>query len=116
MRVKRGTAGRRRHKKVLNAAEGFRGRRKTAYKTAKLATQKAGQFATRDRKVKKRDFRQLWIVRINAAVRTLGLSYSKFIVGLKKAQIDLDRKVLAEMAVSNQEGFAAVVEKARAAL
>jgi large subunit ribosomal protein L20 len=116
MRVKRGTAGRRRHKKVLDRAEGYRGRRKTAYKNAKLATQKAAQFATRDRKVKKREFRQLWIARINAAVRGLGLSYSKFILGLKKAEITLDRKVLAEMAVSNTAGFTAVVEKAKAAL
>ena len=116
MRVKRGTAGRKRHKKMLDAAEGYRGRRKTAYKNAKLAVQKGRQFAYRDRRVKKRDFRQLWITRINAAVRMLGLSYSKFILGLKTAQIDLDRKMLADLAVRDTAGFTAIVDKAKAAL
>lgn len=116
MRVKRGTVSRRRHKKVLKAAEGFKGRRKTAFKVAKLATQKAGQFAYRDRKVKKRDFRQLWIARINAGVRLLGLSYSKFIRGLKLANIELDRKILADLAVRDSQAFASIVEKAKAAL
>jgi len=116
MRVKRGTAGRKRHKKMLDAAEGYRGRRKTAYKNAKLAVQKGRQVAYRDRRVKKREFRQLWITRINAAVRIFGLSYSKFILGLKNAQIELDRKVLADMAVRDAQAFSAVVEKARAAL
>lgn len=116
MRVKRGTAGRKRHKRMLDQAEGYKGRRKSAYKTAKLAVQKGLQFAYRDRRAKKREFRQLWIARINAGVRTLGLSYSKFILGLKKSGIEIDRKNLAELAVSNNAAFTAIVEKARAAL
>ena len=116
MRVKRGYASRRRHKRVLDKAEGYKGRRKTAYKVAKLAVQKAEKFSYRDRRVKKRDFRTLWIARINAGVRLLGLTYSRFIRGLKIAEIELDRKVLADMAVRDPKAFGAVVEKARAAL
>ena len=116
MRVKRGTAGRRRHKRRLKLAEGFRGRRSDCFKLAKRAVEKALQFSYRDRRVKKRDFRGLWIVRINAAARIHGLSYSKLINGLSKADIQLDRKVLAEMAFSDPASFAAVAEKAKAAL
>jgi large subunit ribosomal protein L20 len=116
MRVKRGFAGHRRHKRRLKLAEGFRGRRKNCFKLAKRAVEKALQFSYRDRRVKKRDFRGLWIVRINAAARIHGLSYSKFIRGLKLAQIDLDRKVLAELAYADPAAFAVVAEKARAAL
>lgn len=116
MRVKRGTAGRRRHKKVLDRAEGFKGRRSTAYKTAKMAVQKAMQFAFVHRRMKKRQFRTLWIARINAGVRANGLSYSKFMNGLKKAQIELDRKVLADLAVNDPKAFSDIVAKARAAL
>lgn len=101
---------------MLKKAEGYKGRRKTAYKTAKMAVQKAEQFSYRDRRAKKRDFRKLWIARINAGVRSLGLSYSKFILGLKKAQIDLDRKILADMAVRDPNAFGAIVEKAKAAI
>lgn len=116
MRVKRGFAGHRRHKRRLKLAEGFRGRRKSCFKLAKRAVEKALQFSYRDRRVKKRDFRGLWIVRINAAARINGLSYSKFIRGLKLAQIDLDRKVLAELAYADPAAFAVVAERARAAL
>ncbi len=116
MRVKRGTAGRKRHKRMLEQAEGYRGRRKSAYKNAKLAVQKGLQFAYRDRRAKKREFRQLWIARINAAVRTMDLSYSKFILGLKNAQIEIDRKCLADLAVNDSAAFTAIVEKAKAAL
>lgn len=116
MRVKRGTASRRRHKRLMDKAEGYKGRRKSAYKTAKLAVQKAEKFSYRDRRVKKREFRQLWIARINAGVRKLGLSYSRFIRGLKAAQIDLDRKVLADLAVRDEKAFGSIVEKAKAAL
>lgn len=115
MRVKRGFAGRRRHKRLLKLAEGFRGRRKNCFKLAKRAVQKALQHAYRDRRAKKRDFRGLWILRINAAVRQYGLTYSKFIFLLKRAQIDLDRKVLADLAVSDPLAFSSVVEQARAA-
>ena len=116
MRVKRGFASRRRHKARLKLAEGFRGRRKSSFKLGKLAVEKALQYAYRDRRVKKRDFRALWIMRINAAVRMNGLSYSKFIQGLKKAEIELDRKVLADLAVQDPTAFAAVVEQAKVAL
>lgn len=116
MRVKRGTVSRRRHKKILKRAEGFKGRRSRALKTAKMAVQKAMVFATRDRKAKKRTYRRLWIVRINAAVRPFELSYSKFVQGLKKANINLDRKVLAEMAFSDPNGFKAVVDQVKAAI
>jgi large subunit ribosomal protein L20 len=116
MRVKRGTTSRQRHKRRLKLAEGFRGRRKSSFKLAKLAVEKALQYAYRDRRAKKRDFRGLWIVRINAAARNNGISYSKLIMGLKQAGIELDRKVLAEMASHDPAAFATVAEKAKAAL
>jgi large subunit ribosomal protein L20 len=112
-RVKRGVTARARHKKVLVLAKGFRGRRKNVFRIAKEAVMRAGQYAYRDRRTKKRVFRQLWIARINAATRGLGVTYSKFMAGLKKANVDLDRKVLADMAVHDPAGFSAVVEKVR---
>ncbi len=115
-RVKRGVTARARHKKVLALAKGFRGRRKNVFRIAKQAVMKAGQYAYRDRRAKKRVFRRLWIARINAAARSAGLSYSKFMAGLKKAQIELDRKVLADMAVHDPVSFGSIVEKAKAAL
>ena len=115
-RVKRGTTARARHKKVLAQAVGFTRRRKNVFRVAKEAVMKAGQYAYRDRRNKKRTFRALWIARINAAVREHGLSYSVFINGLNKAQIGLDRKILADMAVLDKPGFAAVVEKVKATL
>ena len=115
-RVKRGVTARARHKKVLALAKGFRGRRKNVYRIAKQAVMKAGQYAYRDRRAKKREFRRLWIARINAGSRALGLTYSKFIAGIKKAQIEIDRKMLAEMAVNDPAGFASIVEKAKASL
>ena len=116
MRVKRGYTLRRRHKKLLDRAEGFRGRRKSSYKIAKRSVQKARKNAYRDRRVKKRLFRSLWIVRINAASRIAGLSYSALIKGLKNASIEIDRKVLASLAVDDPAGFAVLAEKAKAAL
>jgi large subunit ribosomal protein L20 len=115
-RVKRGTTARARHKKVLAQTVGFTRRRKNVFRVAKEALMKAGQYAYRDRRNKKRTFRALWIARINAAVREHGLSYSVFINGLNKAQIGLDRKILADMAVLDKPGFAAVVEKVKATL
>ena len=115
-RVKRGVTARARHKKVLALAKGYRGRRKNVYRIAKQAVMKAGQYAYRDRRQRKRQFRQLWIVRINAAARQCGLSYSRFINGLKKASIEIDRKILADIAVFDKNAFAALVEKAKAAL
>ncbi len=115
-RVKRGVTARARHKKVLKAAKGYRGRRGNVFRVAKQAVMKAGQYAYRDRRNKKRTFRALWITRINAACRELGVTYSAFIAGTKKAQIELDRKVLADMAVHDKAGFAAVVNQAKAAL
>ncbi|MEY2838161.1 MAG: hypothetical protein RJB60_460 [Pseudomonadota bacterium] len=115
-RVKRGVTARARHKKVLALAKGFRGRRKNVFRIAKQAVMKAGQYAYRDRRNKKRVFRRLWIARINAGSRALGLTYSKFIAGIKKAQIEIDRKMLAEMAVNDPAGFASIVEKAKASL
>ena len=115
-RVKRGVTARARHKKILALAKGFRGRRKNVFRVAKQAVMKAGQYAYRDRRTRKRVFRQLWIARINAASRELGLSYSAFIAGLKKAEIALDRKVLADMAVNDPAAFGAVVEKVKAQL
>ncbi|MDZ7858639.1 50S ribosomal protein L20 [Sphaerotilus sp.] len=115
-RVKRGVTARARHKKVLALAKGFRGRRKNVYRIAKQAVMKAGQYAYRDRRAKKREFRRLWIARINAASRALGLTYSKFVAGLKKAQIDLDRKVLADLAVHDPVAFGSIVEKVKAQL
>src|SRR4249920_846862 len=115
-RVKRGVTARARHKKVLALAKGFRGRRGNVFRIAKQAVMKAGQYAYRDRRTKKRVFRQLWIARINAASRGLGLSYSKFVAGLKKAQIEIDRKVLADLAVNDPAGFASIFAKVKAAL
>ena len=113
-RVKRGVTARARHKKVLALAKGFRGRRKNVYRIAKQAVMRAGQYAYRDRRARKRVFRRLWIARINAAARMAGLTYSKFMNGLKKASIGIDRKVLADMAVRDPAGFASIVEKVKA--
>ena len=113
-RVKRGVTARARHKKVLAQAKGFRGRRKSVYRVAKQAVIRAGQFSYRDRRVKKRTFRALWIVRINAGCRNNGITYSKFISGLKKSGVELDRKVLSEIAVSDKSAFAQLVETAKA--
>ena len=115
-RVKRGVQARARHKKVLAKAKGYYGARSRVYRVANQAVTKAGQYAYRDRRVKKRTFRALWIVRINAAARSQGLSYSRLINGLKKAEIALDRKVLADLAVHDENAFNAVAEKAKAAL
>ena len=115
-RVKRGVTARARHKKVLDQAKGFRGRRKNVFKIAKQAVMKAGQYAYRDRRQKKREFRALWITRINAAVRELGMSYSVFMAGLKRANIDIDRKVLADLAVFDKPAFSRIVEQAKASL
>jgi len=115
-RVKRGVTAHAAHKKVIKRAKGFRGRRGNVFRIANEAVMRAGQYAYRDRRRKKRDFRSLWIVRINAAVRELGLSYSVFMNGLKKAQIAVDRKVLADLAVADKPAFAQFVEKARASL
>ncbi len=115
-RVKRGVIARARHKKVLEQAKGFRGRRKNVFRIAKEAVMKAGQYAYRDRRQRKRQFRALWIVRINAAARECGLSYSVFMNGLKKAAIDIDRKVLADIAVFDKPAFAQIVERAKAVL
>ena len=112
-RVKRGVTAHARHKKVLDAAKGFRGRRSTVFRIAKEAVMRAGQYAYRDRRTKKRVFRQLWIARINAATRGLGVTYSKFMAGLKKSGIGIDRKVLADMAVNDPAGFGSIVEKVR---
>ena len=115
-RVKRGVQAKARHKKVLKQAKGFRGARSRTYKVAKQAVMRAGQYAYRDRRVKKRVFRSLWIVRINAAARDNGLTYSQLISGLKKANIDLDRKVLASLAVNDKEAFSLIVEQAKSKL
>ena len=115
-RVKRGTVARARHKKVLKQAKGFRGRRKNVYRVAKQAVMKAGQYAYRDRRTKKRQFRALWIARINAAVRELGMSYSMFMSGLKRANIDIDRKVLADLAVADKAAFAKIATQVKASL
>ena len=115
-RVKRGVTARARHRKVLDQAKGFRGRRGNVYRVAKEAVMKAGQYAYRDRRQRKRQFRALWITRINAASRANGLTYSRLIAGLRKAEIGLDRRVLADLAVHDKAAFASVVEKARAAL
>ena len=115
-RVKRGVQAKARHKKVLKQAKGFRGARSRTYKVAKQAVMRAGQYAYRDRRVKKRVFRSLWIVRINAAARDNGLTYSQLIAGLKKANIDLDRKVLASLAVNDEEAFSMIAEQAKSQL
>lgn len=114
-RVKRGVTARARHKKVISAAKGYRGRRGNVFRVAKQAVMKAGQYAYRDRRNKKRTFRSLWIARINAAVREHDVTYSAFIAGLRKASIDLDRKVLADMAVNDKAGFAAIVAQVKKA-
>jgi large subunit ribosomal protein L20 len=115
-RVKRGVTSHAKHKKVLKAVKGQWGRRKNTIRVAKQAMEKAMQYAYRDRRTKKRDFRSLWIQRINAGVRAEGLTYSKFINGLNKSGIKLDRKVLAEIAYHNPEAFKTIVKKAQAAL
>ena len=115
-RVKRGVEARRRHKKILKAAKGYYGARSRVFRVAKQAVIKAGQYAYRDRRVKKRTFRALWITRINAQSRANGLSYSRLINGLKKADIGLDRRVLADLAVHDKPAFTAIVEQAKAAL
>ena len=115
-RVKRGVTAHAKHKKVLDQASGFRGRRKNTIRTAKAAVDRSKQYAYRDRKNRKRTFRALWIQRINAAVREQGLTYGRFIDGLAKAGIEIDRKVLAELAVNEKAVFAAIVEKAKASL
>ena len=115
-RVKRGVTARARHKKVIDAAKGYRGRRGNVFRIAKQAVMRPGQYAYRDRRNKKRVFRALWITRINAAVRQNGMTYSTFINGLKKASIDLDRKVLADMAVTDKAAFGAIVAQVKAKL
>ena len=116
MRVKRGTAGHAKHKKVLKAAKGFYGRRKNTIRIAKQAVEKSLQYAYRDRKNRKRNFRALWVQRINAATREHGLTYGRFIDGLNKSGIEIDRKVLSDMAIHEPQAFAALVAKAKVAL
>jgi large subunit ribosomal protein L20 len=115
-RVKRGVTAHAKHKKVLKAAKGFYGRRKNTIRIAKQAVEKAAQYAYRDRKRKKRTFRALWIQRLNAAVRPFGLTYSRFIDGLGRAGVTVDRKVLSDLAIHEPAAFQAIVEKAKAAL
>ena len=115
-RVKRGVTARARHKKVLTQAKGYRGRRKNVYRVAKQAVMKAGQYAYRDRRRRKREFRGLWIARINAAVRELGLTYSAFMAGLKRARIEIDRKVLADLAVRDKPAFALIANQVKASI
>jgi large subunit ribosomal protein L20 len=115
-RVKRGVTARARHKKIFKLAKGYRGRRKNVYRIAKQAVMRAGQYAYRDRRNKKRTFRALWIIRINAAVRQHGMSYSVFMNGMKKANIQIDRKVLSDIAIFDQAGFAAIVAQVKQAL
>jgi large subunit ribosomal protein L20 len=115
-RVKRGVTAHAKHKKVLKAAKGYYGRRKNTIRVAKQAVEKAGQYAFRDRKRRKRNFRALWIQRLNAAVRPFGLTYSRFINGLDRAGVTVDRKVLSDLAISEPAAFQAIVEKAKAAL
>ena len=115
-RVKRGVTAHAKHKKVLKAAKGYRGARRNVFRVAKQAVTKAGQYAYRDRRQRKRDFRALWIARINAAARECGISYSRFMDGLHKAEIDVDRKMLAELAIFNKEAFAALADKAKASI
>jgi large subunit ribosomal protein L20 len=115
-RVKRGVTTRARHKRILEKAKGFRGRRSRTVKVAKQAVMKAGQYAYRDRRAKKREFRALWVVRINAAAREFGLTYSRLISGLKKAAIEVDRKVLADLAVFDKAAFEKIAAQAKASL
>jgi large subunit ribosomal protein L20 len=115
-RVKRGTTTKARHKRLLDQAKGYYGRRKNTIRIARQAVEKAGQYAYRDRKVKKRSFRALWIQRINAAARAEGLTYGQFMHGLKLAGVDLDRKVLADIAMHEADAFRAIIAQARGAL
>ena len=115
-RVKRGVTAGARHKKVLSRAKGYYNARRKVYRVAKQAVAKAGQYAYRDRRVRKREFRALWIARINAAAREYGLSYSRFMNGLKKATIEIDRKVLADIAVYDKKSFSVLADKAKPAL
>jgi large subunit ribosomal protein L20 len=115
-RVKRGVTARARHKKVIDQAKGYRGRRNKVYRLAKEAVMRAGQYAYRDRRNKKRVIRALWITRINAAVRELGMSYSAFMAGMKKAKIEIDRKVLADLAVLDKPAFAKIAGQIKASL
>ena len=115
-RVKRGVTARARHKKIIALAKGYRGRRKNVFRIAKQAVMKAGQYAYRDRRTRKRVFRALWIARINAAARGLGITYSKFMAGMKKASIEIDRKMLAELAVNDPAAFGSIVAKVKAQL
>ncbi|MEI6302178.1 MAG: 50S ribosomal protein L20 [Betaproteobacteria bacterium] len=115
-RVKRGVTAHAKHKKVIDAAKGYRGRRGNVFRIAKEAVMKAGQYAYRDRRTRKRVFRALWIARINAAVREHGLSYSVFMNGLKKAMIEIDRKVLADLAVADKAAFAQIANQVKANL
>ncbi|WP_029058692.1 50S ribosomal protein L20 [Stappia stellulata] len=115
-RVKRGVAAHAKHKKVIKAAKGYYGRRKNTIRVAKQAVERAAQYAYRDRKARKRNFRALWIQRINAAVREEGLTYGRFIDGLNKAGIEVDRKVLSDLAIREPDAFKALTEKAKGAL
>ena len=115
-RVKRGVTAHARHKKVLDLAKGYRGRKKNVFRLATQAVVRAGVYAYRDRRVKKREFRALWIARINAAAREHGMSYSRFMNGLKKASIEIDRKVLSDLALFNREAFAGLAAQAKACL
>lgn len=115
-RVKRGVTAHARHKKVIDQAKGYQGRRKNVYRVAKQAVTKAGQYAYRDRRQRKRQFRALWILRINAAARLFGLSYSRFINGLNLAEIEIDRKILADLAVNDRDAFGQLAEQAKTAL
>ena len=115
-RIKRGTTTRAKHKRILEQAKGYYGRRKNTIRIARQAVEKAGQYAYRDRKVKKRTFRALWIQRTNAAVRAAGLTYSQFMTGVKLAGIELDRKILADLAMNEGAAFSAIIAQAKAAL
>lgn len=115
-RVKRGVTAHAKHKKVTDRAKGYRGRRKNVFRVANQAVMKAEQYAYRDRRQRKRQFRALWIVRINAAARINGLSYSRLMNGLKKANVEIDRKVLADLAMNNQAAFSVIAEQAKASL
>ncbi len=115
-RVKRGVVARRRHRKVLSRAKGYYGARRKVFRVAKQAVIKAAQYSYRDRRQRKRDFRSLWITRINAAAREHGMSYSRFISGLKRAEIEIDRKMLADLAVRDKAAFKALADKAQSSL
>ncbi|HEX9625635.1 MAG TPA: 50S ribosomal protein L20 [Acidiferrobacterales bacterium] len=115
-RVKRGVTAKARHKKVLSRAKGYYNARRKVYRVAKQAVDKAGQYAYRDRRVRKREFRALWIARINAAAREYGLSYSRFMNGLKNAEIEIDRKLLSDLAIHDKQAFSQLAEKAKASL